>query len=78
MMIELDILFFTESGMTLSDLGINSESDCEFRKMTFIQIDNFHEHIEREGQTIVYSSGINYVCKLSYDELKKYLTNVGY
>lgn len=76
MVIELEVFFYTKDQQKIRDLGVEDESpieDCELRKFTFYHIDGISPHKEKgsdDEYCTVYSGGDNFVCNISYEELK--------
>lgn len=77
-MVELNVLFHTEVGLQLSELGIQDDDEGEFRPMGFIVIDCIGTALDYDNRGLVYSGGFNYITEMSYEELKFFLQKHGY
>jgi len=79
MVIELEVFFYTKDQQKLRDLDIEDDvpiEDCELRKFTFCSINDISPYKEKGSEDeycSVYSNGDNFVCNISYKDMKTIL-----
>lgn len=79
--IELPLLVTTEESSTMDNLGLSSSNDfCETVMGTFYSVDNIYPYTDDEGLPIegectLYSGGTSFLIKLSYEEVKRRISD---
>jgi len=73
--LELNVLFYDndENDSKLKELGLDTEEKFVIEKMTFYFINSIAPYLEDEGKnwTSIYSSGTDFVCTDSYENVKE-------
>jgi len=73
--IELEILFHTDESFELGKIGIEID-DYELKKMTFYHINAIaiSKEFPKKNWSVIYSGTDAFVCTVSYETLKNYLS----
>lgn len=77
-MIELTVFYYNDEQIAIMEdedfEGHIPMSECASENRMFMSIDSFAPYVEgKKKYTSVYSGGVEWVCTLSYEELKHYL-----